>query len=57
MNYQKKIQKINIERINKDHDIKCHNKNCVKLASYIFNNTYYCWFHRIDLNIKNNFSL
>ncbi len=53
------IQKINNYKINRlpfDSKCKCSSKNCPKKACYSFGENYYCWFHRIDLNIKNNFN-
>ena len=37
--------------------IKCSFGKCPKQASYSLNNTSYCWFHRIDINLKHNLTL
>ena len=37
--------------------IKCSFGKCPKQASYSLNKTVYCWFHRIDLNLKHNLTL
>lgn len=55
--HKDKMSKIKIERLSVNDNHRCSNKNCPKKASYKFNYNYYCWFHRIDLNIKNNLSL
>lgn len=41
-------------RIN-DSNQKCCISRCIKLSSYKCNNDYYCWFHRIDLEINDKF--
>ena len=41
-----------IVRIN-DCTQKCCMNRCIKSSSYKYHNNYYCWFHRIDLDINN----
>jgi len=39
-------------RILSDINIKCCSNKCPKKASYYLNNSYYCWFHNIDISLK-----
>ena len=32
---------------------KCNINRCIKQSSYLYDNKYYCWFHKIDLIQKN----
>lgn len=54
--HQQKISNYQINRLTNNSCVKCSSKNCPKIASYSFGNNFYCWFHRIDLNVKNNFN-
>lgn len=54
---QEKIKRIKVERLSDEINVQCSQNKCPKNASYKFCNKYYCWYHRIDLNINNNLTL
>lgn len=55
--FQTKVKSMVIERLPNEIRVKCSCKNCPKQATYKFSNSYYCWYHRIDLNIRDNLQL
>jgi hypothetical protein len=52
-----KIGSIKIQKLPINDNHNCTSKCCPKKASYRFNNSYYCWFHRIDFTIHKNNSI
>jgi len=43
----------NIKLVQSNEPNKCSIDRCVKMGSHNINNNYYCWYHRIDINLYN----
>ena len=42
-------QKNIIKRLSNDSNYNCLIKCCPKKATYIYNDNYYCWFHKLEI--------